>query len=393
MLSDRAITNAKSQAKPYKLSDSGGLYLLVNPNGSKYWRLKYRVKGKEQLYALGVYPLISLKDARRKRDALKKLISEGLDPKVHEKQQQEIEADQSLTFKSIAIEWHEQRKAKLSDGYHKEIMRQLENNVFPVFGEDIVSSIKPPTILKCIRIIEERNALDMAKRMLQYINQVFRYARNTGRIEINPASDMRDALKGRKRRHFAAFTYKELPDFLKILEENRPRLFRQTVLATKLLLLTFVRTSELINATWNEFDLENNMWTIPAQRMKMRQPHQVPLSRQTLSILNELRSLYPKADYILPSVFNWQKPISNNTVLKGLERLGYKGKMTGHGFRALALSTIKQKLGYRHEVVDRQLAHAPKNNVDKAYDRADFIEERIIMMQDWADYIDKLKEL
>lgn len=389
MLSDRAIKQAKPKDKPYKLFDGGGMYLSIHPNGSKYFRLKYRINKKEKTYALGVYPRLSLKQAREDLIELKQLIDKGIDPVTYQKEQRII--DPSLTFEAIAREWHEQRKENLSENYYNEIMRQLENNVFPVFGSYAIKDIKPPIILKCIRIIEERNALDMAKRMLQYINQVFRYAKNTGRIEINPASDMRDALKGRKRGHFAAITYKELPEFLEKLEENRPRLFRQTVLATKLLLLTFVRTTELIHATWDEFDLEEKMWTIPAERMKMRKTHQVPLSKSTLDILAELKQLFPKADYILPSVFNWQKPISNNTVLKGLERLGYKGRMTGHGFRALALSTIKEKLDYRHEVVDRQLAHAPRNSVDKAYDRAEFIDERITMMQEWADYIEKLE--
>lgn len=390
MLSDRAINQAKPKDKPYKLFDGGALYLAIHLNGSKYFRLKYRINKKEKTYALGVYPWLSLKQARINLAMLKLLIDRGIDPVIYEKEQRII--DPALTFEAIAREWHEQRKDKLSEGYYSEIMCQLENNVFPVFGAEAIKDIKPPTVLKCIRIIEDRNALDMAKRMLQYINQVFRYARNTGRIEVNPASDMRDALKGRKREHFAAITHKELPKLLKALEENRPRLFRQTVLATKLLLLTFVRTSELINATWDEFDLAGKMWTTPAERMKMRKPHQVPLSAYTLEILAELKEKFPKASHILPSVFDWKKPISNNTVLKGLERLGYKGKMTGHGFRALVLSTIKQQLGYRHEVVDRQLAHAPRNSVDKAYDRADFIDERIIMMQEWADYISKLEQ-
>jgi len=232
----------------------------------------------------------------------------------------------------------------------------------------------------------------MARRVLQIMGQVMRYAVITERAERDITVDLKGALKRYKKGHYAAISSDQLPDLIKAINQNDARLFKQTILAIKLLMLTFVRTGELINATWDEFDLKNAVWTIPAERMKMRVAHVVPLSKQVMAILNELRSLYGTTGYILPSVVRSNKPISNVTVLKALERLGYKGQMTGHGFRALAMSTIKEHLGYRHEVVDRQLAHQPRNKIDAAYDRAQFLPDRKKMMQEWSDYIDKMAD-
>jgi len=241
-----------------------------------------------------------------------------------------------------------------------------------------------------MRKIEERKAYHMTRRVLQIIGQIMRYAVVTGRADRDFTPDLKGALKKYKKGHYAAIDADELPNLLQAIYKNEPRLYKQTILAIKLILLTFVRTSELINATWDEFDFENKIWRIPAQRMKMRLPHIVPLSKQVNDILEELGNAYGRKGYILPSIVNWKKPISNNTILSGLGRLGYKGIMTGHGFRALAMSTIKEKLGYRHEVVDRQLAHLPKSLIDQAYDRAMFLPDRTKMMQEWADYIDSI---
>lgn len=255
-----------------------------------------------------------------------------------------------------------------------------------------MSELTVQQILACLQIVEDRGKNDLAKRVLQMIGQVMRYAVITGRAERDLTPDLKGALKKYKKGHYAAIDADQLPDLLRAIEKNDARLFQQTVQALKLILLTFVRTSELINATWDEFDLEKAIWNILAERMKMRLPHIVPLSRQVITILNELKEAYGGEGYILPSVIRSDRPISNNTILKALGRLGYAKTMTGHGFRALAMSTIKERLHYRHEVVDRQLAHLPRNRIDQAYDRAMFIPDRITMMQDWADYLDLLAE-
>jgi integrase len=238
--------------------------------------------------------------------------------------------------------------------------------------------------------VEDRNRYDLAHRVLQMMGQIMRYAVITERADRDITADMKGALKKYVKGHFASIEIDELPQLLKAIDINDARLFKQTILALKLILLTFVRTRELIEATWDEIDLDNKVWSIPAERMKMRRAHIVPLSNQAVSIFQELSELFGRQGYILPSAFRKNKPISNNTILKALDRLKYGKLMTGHGFRALAMSAIKEKLGYRHEVVDRQLAHQPKSKVDKAYDRAQFLVERTKMMQEWADYIDTI---
>jgi integrase len=245
--------------------------------------------------------------------------------------------------------------------------------------------------LPVLRAIEKRGAHEMARRALQYCGQIFRYAIVTGRGERDIAADLKGALKPFKRGHYAAMEIQELPDFLRTLHRNEARLFPQTMIAIQLLMLTFVRTSELIKATWDEFDFEEKMWVIPEHRMKMKRPHMVPLSDQTIELLRQLKELNPpNRIHIFPSRNNPRNHMSNNTILFALGRMGYRGTHTGHGFRALAMSTIKEKLKYRHEVVDRQLAHAPKSQIDRAYDRAKYMDERIIMMQEWADYLDSI---
>jgi integrase len=264
--------------------------------------------------------------------------------------------------------------------------------MFLEIGNVPVSDITAPRLLAAIRKIESRGAHEVAHRALQTCGQVFRYAIGTGRGERNPAAELKgtDTLMPVKRTHYAALDASELPDFLKALKENEARLYLQTRYAIELLMLTFTRTGELINAKWSEFDLEGRVWTIPEERMKMGKSHIVPLSKQAVEVLKKLQAINGKRDWVFPNQTDSKKAMSNNTILFALSRLGYKGRMTGHGFRALAMSTIKEKLGYRHEVVDRQLAHAPRNKVDAAYDRAKFLPERRKMMQQWADYIDSL---
>ncbi|MGB9152760.1 MAG: integrase arm-type DNA-binding domain-containing protein [Alphaproteobacteria bacterium] len=390
-LTDKSCKHAKQDAKPYKLSDGFGLYLQIMPNSSKYWRLKYRFSGKQKCLALGTYPEVSLLEAREKRDAARKQLTQGTDPGFTKKEQRRLASlAADNTFEVIAREWHELNKDGWNFVYGRNILHRLELDIFPHIGKMPIASIKPLHLLDALRIIEKRGAGEVARRTMQYCSQVFRYAIITERAERNPAPDLKGALKPMRHSHFAAIEPDDIPAFLQVLERNDARLYAQTRYAVKLLMLTFVRTSELIESTWDEFNLETGEWIIPAERMKMRRPHIVPLSKQALEILRAQKKTTGHWTYVFPNLASPKKHMSNNTILGALKRLGYKGQMTGHGFRALAMTTIKEKLGYRHEVVDRQLAHAPANKVDAAYDRAKFLSERRTMMQEWADYLDKI---
>lgn len=390
-LTDTTCKNAKPAEKPRKLSDGHGMYLEVMPNGSKYWRLKYRFAGKEKRLAIGVYPQVSLKEAREKRETARKLLAEGIDPnqaKRVAKAKSRISAEN--TFEAIAREWHDNQKSGWSENHAQTVLARLEQDIFPELGRYPITDIDAPTLLSTIRRIEARGAHEIARRQVQVCGQVFRYGIQTGRADRDPSHDLRGALKPVKKSHYAALDSRELPGFLQELEQNNARLYMQTRHAVKLLLYTFVRTSELINAKWDEFDLEGRQWTIPAQRMKMRKEHIVPLSKQAVALLKELQEMNGHRAHVFPNQVTPRKSMSNNTILKAIERMGYKGRTTGHGFRALAMTTIKEQLQYRHEVIDRQLAHAPRNKVDAAYDRAAFLNERRKMMQEWADYVDAL---
>jgi len=392
-LTDLDCRHAKPKDKPYRIYDSGGLYLEIKPSGTKIWRLKFKFYNKEKLLTIGKYPLVSLLDARNRQQEAKKQLESRIDPaKLKQDEKKLFRFNQLQTFELVAREWHSRNLDIWTKDYADEMLRRLEYNIFHIIGKNPIAEVRIPQLLACIHKMEERGANDLAHRVISVVRRILGYGVITGRIEYNCATDLKGALKKYEKGHFASITIDELPELLKSINENHVRLYRQTTLALKLILLTFTRTSELIEARWEEFDLEKAVWIIPAQRMKMRKPHFVPLSKQTLEILKELGDSFGYEGYILPSRIKTNKPISNNTILKALESLGYSKIMTGHGFRALAMSSIKEKLGYRHEVVDRQLAHMPKNKVDQAYDRATFIEERTKMMQEWADYIDSLLE-
>lgn len=384
-------TNPKSKA-PLKLSDGYGLSLWVYPNGSKYWRLAYRFNDKQKTLALGVYPEISLKQARMKRVDAKELIKEGKDPSLEKKKEKAMAVENNTnTFEVIAREWYDNRKDIWKPRYAVEVMKRLEEDIFPEIGAYPIKEIEPPLLLQAIRKIERRGAYDLAKRQNQKCGEIFRYAIATGRAVRDPSNDIKEALKPVKKEHFAALDPDELPELLADINTNKARLYPTTINAMKLMLLTFVRTKELIEATWDEIDFDRKLWVIPAERMKMGKEHIVPLADQTLEILKEQKEIAGHWPHLFPSPNKPRQSISNNTILVALKRMGYQGRMTGHGFRALAMSTIKQELGYRHEVVDRQLAHVPKSKIDRAYDRARFLEERKKMMQSWADYIDSIK--
>jgi len=392
-LCDLDCRQAKVRDKAYRLYDTGGLYLDIKPTGTKVWRLKYKFYNREKLLTIGKYPNVSLLQARLKQGEARKQIENDIDPAQQKQDDKKAKRfKQTQTFELVAREWHQQNLDKWCANHAKDILHRLQNNVFTFIGQKPIDMLTIQDILFCLQKMENRQAFHLARRILQHIGQIMRYGVITARVERDLTTDLKDAIKKYRKTHFAAIDVDRLPDLIEAMNRNDARLYKQTTLAMKLLMLTFVRTSELIQARWSEFDIENASWHIPAERMKMRKPHFVPLSKQVISILNELGDTFGRQGHIFPSVICRKKPISNNTILKGLGRLGFKKVMTGHGFRALAMSTIKEKLGYRHEVVDRQLAHLPKSMVDQAYDRATFITERIKMMQDWADYIDSLSE-
>lgn len=390
-LTDTVCKASKPKDKDYKLTDANGLYLHVMPTGARYWRYKYRYLGKQKVLALGVYPEISLAEAREKHREAHKLVTQGLDPsqeKQNTKRERILNAEN--TFEVIAREWYDHSKDVWSENHARTILRRLELDVFPMIGRKPIRDISPPMVLEVIRAIEQRSAFEMARRALQMSGQVFRYAIINGKADRDPTQDLKGSLKPYKKGHYAAMEAKDLPEFLSKLHSNEGRLFPTTQLAIEMMMLTFVRTGELIKAKWDEFDFDEKVWIIPAPRMKMRKDHIVPLSEQVIECLKKLKEINGRWEYVFASQRTPRNHMSNNAILVALDRMGYRGEHTGHGFRALAMSTIKEKLGYRHEVIDRQLAHAHKSQIDAAYDRAQFLDERKKMMQDWADYLDNI---
>ena len=393
-LTDSRCRNVKATGKIQKLSDGGGLYLHVTAQGQKYWRMAYRFAGKQKTYAMGVYPLISLAEAREKRIEVKKLILDGTDPALMKK----IEKNRFLqgadnTFEKIAREWHSKQEGHISPNYWKEKIHRLEKDIFPKIGTFPIDQITSPILLKVIQGIEERGAREMAKRALQMCTNVFDYGIATSRCKDNPTRSFKNALLPKKSKHFASIDVHEMPQLVRDIYFNKGRLYPTTQNALKLIMLTFVRTSELIEAEWKEFDFENKVWLIPANRMKMRRDHIVPLARQTIEILQDQKfhSGNSGNDFVFPSQIHSAKSMSDGTILRALKRMGYNGRMTGHGFRSLAMTAIVEKLGYREKIPDLQLAHGEKNRVMASYNRSELLEERTKMMQEWADYIDSLR--
>ncbi len=372
------------------MADSGGLYLYLSASGVKLWRVKYRFSGKEKTLSLGEYPKVSLTEARKQRDEAKELLTQHIDPSLAKNQRkQQARLDHGNNFEAVAREWVEQGKEKWAANTTSDKLTRLERDMFPQIGKMAMKDITPKTLLAALRKVETRGAYEVAKRLLQTCAQVFYYAVRTEVCTNNPALALKGVLKTRPVKHFAALDAKELPEFLSILEQNRARLFPQTSLAIRFMLLTFARTGETINAKWSEINWEAKEWHIPAERMKMRRPHIVPLSRQSLAILKELKELARKDDgWIFPSVTDPQKPISNNTILQGIKRMGYNGRMTGHGFRALARTILDEVLNVRPDYIEHQLAHAVRDPNGRAYNRTEHLDKRRKMMQTWADYID-----
>ena len=393
-LTSTACKNAQPRSKPYKLADADGLYLLVQPNGSKYWRYKFRFLNREKLLAIGVFPLVGLAEARDKRDAARKLLAAGIDPSLAKKQaKEEATTEAANTFESLAREWHQKQSVSWTPKQASKVMRYLEHDLFSYIGTRPAREIEPPELLNVLRKIEARGAYYNAERIRQYAGRIFRYGIACGRVTRDPSGDLKGALTTSKTKHYSALDLKDMPGFLKALEKNEARLFNQTRRALRLLMLVFTRTSELILATWDEIDLEKSTWEIPAERMKMRRPHIVPLSRQAVALLREQHeeTKHLNTKWVFPNQPRPQKPMSNNTILFGIGRLGYKGAMTGHGFRALARTALRENLGYAVDVIEAQLAHAKGDSVRRAYDRTTFIPQRRAMMQAWADFLEGIE--
>lgn len=390
MLSDAKCRSATSEGKRLrKIPDAAGLYLWVYDDGRKYWRLRYWIDGKERSLSLGVYPDVSLKDARRKRDEERSHLSEHRDPSAErraEKVRRAVAAENA--FEAVAREWYAKLSKTWTPHHADDVRRRLERNIFPVIGMRPIGELEAPELLAAVRPIEARGAHDLAHRVLQVCGQVFRYGIATGRCNRDLAPDLRGALTPNVKRHQAAVRPEELPDLMRAIAKYEDIGDRQTRLALQLLALTFVRTTELIGAKWTEFHLDSAFWIVPAARMKMRTEHVVPLAGQSLVILRELQSLCGGSRFVFPGR-NRDKPISNNTMLFALYRLGYKGKMTGHGFRAVA-STALNEMGFRPDIIERQLAHCERNAVRGAYNRAEYLEDRKVMMQQWADHLDAI---
>jgi len=389
-LTDSAIRAAKPQEKTYKLTDGNGLTLFIHPDGSKHWRYRYSINGRESMLSLGKYPETTLAQARVIHAEYRALLKQGINPADHrreEKHKKSIAAENS--FETVARSWWKHWKHGRTERHVAYVMRRMEADVFPIIGAKPIDGLRAMNFIALVQRIQERGALDIAKRSLITCGQIMRYAVQHGLAERNPVADIKpaDILKQRKKVNHKRIPSSELPELLlKIDQYDGQPLTR---LALQLMTLTFVRTSELRGAKWEEFDIERALWRIPAMRMKMRVDHIVPLSRQALIVLQELKALaFIDPVLVFPGELRNGRPMSENTILYALYRMGYKGRMTGHGFRGLA-STILHEKGFNHEHIELQLAHAERNEVSAAYNHAMYLEQRGAMMQWWSDYIDE----
>ena len=387
-----AARNAKPREKPYKLSDSKGLYLQVQPNGSKLWRLKYRFNGKERRLAFGAYPEVTLSRARERQIDARRVLDGGIDPGELKKQAKRaaVVADAN-TFEAVAREWFLKHSSGWAESHSDKVLLRLENDLFPWLGSRPVAAIDASELLETIRRIESRGALDAAHRCLGYSSQVFRYAIATARAKRNPASDLRGALPPAKGGHFASITDPDkVGALLRAIDGYEGALV--TRCALRLAPLTFVRPGELRTAEWAHFHLDCAEWRIPAERMKMREDLIVPLSRQAMAVVEELKPATGRGQYLFPSLQSPGRPMSENTINGALRRLGYvSDEMTGHGFRAMARTMLDEVLEFRVEWIEHQLAHEVKDPNGRAYNRTAFLEGRKKMMQGWADYLDGLR--
>ncbi|ECT9318929.1 DUF4102 domain-containing protein [Salmonella enterica subsp. enterica serovar Newport] len=400
-LTDIKVRTTKPSDKPFKLTDGQGMHLLINPNGSKYWRLQYRFGGKQKVLALGVYPMVSLGEARRKRDEAKKLVSDGIDPS-EKKKADKIEQSEALTFEAVARDWHTACKRKWSDSHSERVLKSLEDNLFSSIGQRKIAELKTKDLLVPVKTVAASGRLEVAARLQQRTTAIMRYAVQNGLIDYNPAQEMSGAIAVAKRTHRPALPFDRFSELLERIESFKGR--KLTKLAVKLTLLIFIRSSELRFARWSEIDFENAMWTIPGEReplpgvkhshrgSKMKTPHLVPLSRQALELLKTIREISGECDLVFIGDHDFRKPMSENTVNKALRSMGYDTtvEVCGHGFRAMACSALIESGKWSRDAVERQMSHQERNSVRAAYiHKAEHLDERKLMLQWWADYLDE----
>ena len=386
MLTDAQVRKIKPLDKKKRYSDEKGLYLEVTPSGGKFWRLKYRFNGRESTLTIGSYPEITLAQARRARDEARIQLYKNIDPNAikNERLQQ---TDESLLFKSLAMEWMEDRKAVIKENTYLRDLSVFEKDLFPALGDMSIDQIKGKDILACAKKIEARGAQEMAKRSIPLAGRIFRFAIHKGIIENDPTAHLQEALKPRKVKHMARLDISEFPPFLERMDRYHGNPMIKT--AIQLMTLTFVRTAELRMMEWNEINFEEKLWRIPAEKMKMAQPHIVPLSRQAIELIEKLQSLTGNKQYVFYN-HSTAKPMSSNALLCVIRTMGYHGKMTGHGFRGLASTTLHEQ-GHKHDAIEIQLAHRVGNAVSQAYNHAQHLDYRVKMMQEWSDFIDSLR--
>lgn len=389
-LSERKIQTVKPAEKAYKVFDERGLFLLVKPSGAKYWRMKYRFGGKEKLLAFGVYDDVTLADARNKRDRARNLLANGVDPgQMMLQQKEKLKLDSVNSFETIAREWNIKSKPKWTPKHCERIIDALQDDIFPWLGKKVISEITTPDMLSALRRIESRGAIESAHRTNQICSQVFRYAITTGRAERDPCTDLRGALPPVRKKHYASLTDKDKVGALIRAISGYEGGFI-TKCALQVASFCFVRPGELRNAEWSEINFAEAEWHIPAEKMKMRVKHIVPLSKQVITVLQELHPVTGRGKYLFPSERTSARPMSDNTVNSALRRMGYcKEEMTGHGFRSTA-STLLNENGWNRDAIERQLAHAERDNIRAAYNYAEYLTDRRKMMQWWADFLDKL---
>lgn len=388
-LTELAIKNAKPKAKTYRITDGGGLQLEITPTGSKLWRLRYYFYGKQQILSLGKYPTVPLAQARRKRDAVLIQIEAGKHPAREKKLEKQHQANRNYkTFEKMTRKWFEVREKELDEKYFKQMVKLFEKHVFPEIGKMPFDEVTTPQIVIVLEKIGDRGTIETAKRIRQNIGQIFRYGIQRGARVDNPASHLNDILPEQKHKHHACVPISEAPALLLAIESCAEG---KSKTALQIAAHTFLRTSEIIAGEWSEIDWSKRQWVLPPERMKMKRPHIVPLSKQVIAILKEQQKLTENKRFIFYSPASDSKHISNGTILMALRRMGYAGKMTGHGFRTLA-STILNEKRYHEDVIERQLAHAEEDEIRDAYNRAEYMEERTKMMQDYSDMLDTMLE-
>ena len=399
-LTDRNILHAKSKDKQYKIFDGKGLFVLIHPNGSKYFRWEYKFEGKRKTYAIGVYPETTLKQARDERLEAQKLVNEGSDPvnvrkKIKSEQKLVLKAKQGLdqlSFKNVAMKWWKRESLNQTEKHAREARRSLENHVFPHIGFKRTNEITTKEVKSLLLDLEGQGKGETAHRVQQRLRSVFQYAIMQEWTDRNPASDLHKLLNPVKKQQMKALPLKEFPSYLRRLDEDNLELHLVTRAALKLIVMLFVRTRELIEAKWEEIDLESETWRIPAERMKLRVEHLVPLPNQALILLQDLHKITRESEFVFPGDRNPKQPMSNNTLLYGgIYRMGLRSRATIHGFRSLASSILNESGKWNPDAIERQLAHSEKDQVRAAYNRANYLDERRRMMQWYADYLDELR--